>query len=65
MRDPWTGERRRPYLSTGEFYGRVQDLVIIAGLRGKPLLDYANVADLHGFYLGTEDQHTWTEAKWE
>jgi hypothetical protein len=65
-RNAWTGERTRTYLGVDEFTGRMKDLVIISGLcRGGPLLDYANVADLHGFYLGAEDQHTWSEDKWE
>lgn len=65
-RNCWTGERTRSQLNADEFSGRVRDLVILSGLcRGGPLLDYANVADLHGFYLGKEDQHTWDEARWE
>ena len=64
-RNCWTGERFRSYLRYEEFCGNQRHLIIIAGLKGKPLLDYANVADLHGFYLGADDQHQWDEKRWE
>ena len=65
-RNCWTGERTRSGLSADGFTGRNTDLIIIASnLLGNPLIDYANVADLHEFYLGTPDQHTWDKARWE
>lgn len=65
-RDCWTGERTRSQLNADEFSGRVRDLIVIArNLIGDGLLDYANVADLHGFYLGKPDQHTWDVDRWE
>lgn len=65
-RNAWTSERTRSQLNVNEFGGRSRDLIIIArSLMGDPLIDYANVADLHGFYLGKPDQHTWDVERWE
>ena len=65
-RNCWTGERIRAYLPVEKFSGNYRHLICISSLpRGKALIDYANVADLHGFYLGREDQHLWDAKKWE
>ena len=65
-RNCWTGERTRSQINANEFTGSVRDLIIIASnLHGKALIDYASGADLHGFYLGASDQHTWDKARWE
>ena len=66
LRNAWTGERLRSNLSASEFTGRVHYLQLIATLPiGSPLIDWADVADLNQFYMGTPDQHTWDAERWE
>jgi len=64
-RNAWTGERIR---SNIEAYRIVHwpALVSIAIRGSRPLLDFADVADLHQIiYLGRQDQHAWDAARWE
>jgi len=63
-RSPITGERTRPCVKLELLQGNL--IIAIATLKGEPLIDIADVADLRGIvYLGKADQHTWKADRWE
>lgn len=64
-RNAWTGERTRSCIEARRIIHWTA-LVAIAIRGSRPLIDFADVADLDKIiYLGRQDQHTWGAARWE
>ena len=64
-RNCWTGERTRANIEAARIVHWMA-LLALAHRGERPLIDYADVADLHGIiYLGRADQHTWDARRWE
>ena len=63
-RNCWTGERTRGSIAAERII-HWPALVVIGTKGSRPLIDFADVADLKEIYLGRPDQHTWNEERWE
>lgn len=64
-RNCWTGERTSSCIEASRIV-HWKSLVAIAIRGSRPLLGFADIADLHNIiYLGRQDQHSWNADRWE
>lgn len=62
-RIPFSNDVDCPSIRLSNFSGNQNDLITLHRLT--MLIDYADIADLHGVvYLGKGEQHLWDEKRW-